>query len=189
MKKIMAVCLVAAMALAVGTANASPTWQTEPVLGTETMDVGDVLVNIGSTWVNIPHYVLDNGTQPIGMTEFNVGQTVDAGSGINVVYGNLYHWSVVYTGPSRTVTWESDYEATSPDNFVMNYLDPVSTLTQADVGWWNYTETWTDLTAGDASLVYSTKFQVINPVPAPGAILLASMGMGLVNWMRQRKAL
>jgi hypothetical protein len=198
MKKIMAVCLVATMVLAVGTVNAGVSWQTTPILGTDSMDDGDVWVNTGlPVWANVPHDVLDGVIgQPVGMTVFQVGQNIHSGSGIYVDLGQTYAWSSVFTNlsdPSRNITWAANY-TDGGDGFVMLYgegVGPSDTvhingLTAADVGNWTYTETWTNVNNLKDSISYSTNFQV---VPAPGAILLASMGMGLVNWMRQRKAL
>jgi len=181
MKKLITICLVVTILLAVSSvAQATLSWQTTPILGTETSYDGDVWVNTGgSPWVNIPHDVLNGGT-PTGMTVFNVGQTVDAGSGIYYAPENeTYHWSVVYTGPSRTVSYEGDYPGDSGEGFVMNYLDPVSTLTAADVGDWTYVETWTH---GSESISDTIDFTVI---PEPATICL--LGLGALSLIRRKR--
>jgi hypothetical protein len=188
MKKLMTICLVVTILLAVSSvAQATLSWQTAPILGTSTyiydnpLGCSDVIVVTDTGLVNIPHDVLGGGT-PTGMTTFTVGQTIDAGSGINVVDGQTYDWSVVYIGPSRTILWGADYFADSGENFVMNYLDPVSTLTTADVGNWNYTETWTDRADLKNPLIYSVGFKV---VPEPATICI--LGLGALTLVRRRK--
>jgi hypothetical protein len=188
MKKLITICLVMTMVLAVSSASANLTslsWQTEPVLGYSTYYDGNVNVVTATGTVVIPYSDYPYGPLSTGasMTVFEVGDTVDAGSGIYYApEGHTFHWSVVYTGPSRTVSYEGDYPGDSGEGFVMNYLDPVSTLTSADVGNWTYTETWT----GSAGLSYTTNFSVI---PAPGAILLGSIGVAFVGWLRRRRTL
>ncbi len=179
------------MILAVSSASANLSWQTTPVLGTSTYYNGNVIVVTNTGTVVIPYD--DPGYPPYttgtSMTVFTVGQTVDAGSGI--YYGpesEIYRWSVVYTGPSRTVSYGADYPGDSGEGFVMNYLDPVSTLTLADVGDWTYTESWLNMGTTGEYISYATNFSVV-PVPAPGAILLGSIGVSLVGWLRRRRTL
>ena len=202
MKKLITICLaVVTMILAIGsTALADLSWQTTPILGTSTyifdntlLGCSDVIVVTGAVPVSIPHYSIAGdplfGIGSPSMTEFTIGQTIDAGSGINVVDGDTYRWSVVYTGPGRTITWEDNYFADSGENFVMNYLDPVSTLTTADLGKWNYTETWTDISmmtgmffAAPPSISYSVDFLVI---PEPATICM--LGFGALSLIRRKK--
>jgi hypothetical protein len=212
MKKIMAVCLVATMVLAVGTANAGVSWQTKPILGTDRSNAtGDLVMITGPTPTTsgggfyydvdgnvvlgptIPHYSIAGdplfGVGSPSMTEFSWTGKVANGSGINLDETKIYDWSAVYTNLG-TGYQDSSTGVVEGESFIMlmGYLWGEGTLSPtllvSDCGLWNYTETWTE--RGGDTLRSSTDFSV---VPAPGAILLASMGMGLVNWMRQRKAL
>lgn len=56
------------------------------------------------------------------------------------------------------------------DNFAMSFGSPVSLLVFSDSGWYD---------------IAIDELQV-SPIPAPGAILLGSMGVGLVGWLRRR---
>jgi hypothetical protein len=144
----------------------------------------------GEPWACIPHDALD-GTQPIGMTAFIVGENIHSGSGIYVDPGHTYSWSSVFndiTSPGRSVTWADSYYAPTVDEggdgFVMLYGEGVSNLQNADVGNWTYVETWTDQ-AGGTPLVSSTNFTV-TPEPATMAFLALGGVAALVRRMRRR---
>jgi hypothetical protein len=193
MKKCMTVCLVVAMALVVGTASAAEGtlgWQTAPILGYNSFDNGNVVVETLTGPIVIP-YDDDDGIVSTGtsMNVFSWAGEVANGSGIYLDPTKIYDWSAVYTNLG-TMYQDSSTGVVEGESFIMlmGYLWGEGTLSPtllvSDCGLWNYTETWTE--RGGDTLRSSTDFSV---VPAPGAILLASMGMGLVNWMRQRKAL
>jgi hypothetical protein len=195
MKKLITICALMTMLLTVSSASAGPSWHTTPILGSDSYYDGDVWINTGATFVAIPGWSpTDPPTtaQPISMTVFTVGQSVHSGSGIYLDPG-LHEWTSVFTGPSRTLSYSGSY--TPGDSFFMIWNSPtgydgysgdglgVANLTAADVGQWKYTETWNSLL-----LSYTVDFTVV-PVPVPGAILLGSIGVGLVGWLKRRRTL
>jgi hypothetical protein len=192
-RSMIAVVVVALMLLAGATAHAyiqTLTWQTEPVLGTSTYWDGNVIVVTNTGPVVIPFDDPPGDvTTGASMSVFTVGQTVDAGSGVYyTVEGTHYNWSVVYTGPSRTVSYSDVYPGDSGEGFVMNYNDPVSTLTYADVGWWKYTETWTNAANQYDYIQYTTDFEVVTPEPATiivWSLLGAGSWLGVRVWRRR----
>ena len=189
-----AVLGVAVMLFAGATAQAALTlsWQTMPVLGTSTYYDGNVVVVTDTGLVIIPaDDPPGDVTTGASMSVFAVGQTVDAGSGVYYsVEGTEYRWTVTYAGPTRTVIDTDLYPGDSGEGFVMNYLDPVSTLTNADVGAWAYTETWVNTGDPTDFISYSAPFTVAGAVPEPSTIivwgLLGVVATGFGAWRRKR---
>ena len=62
---------------------------------------------------------------------------------------------------------------TGPGSFAMSFDSPVSLLVFSDSGWY-------DIAIDDLT---------VSPIPVPGAILLGSIGVGLVGWLRRRRTL
>jgi hypothetical protein len=184
MRKLITVCAVVTMVLASGsTALAALSWQTTPVLGTDSAFDGDVTIDTGlSAWANIPHdAVLPYGGpgQPLGITEFTVGQEIHSGSGVWADAGVSYNFSAVFTDltdSSRSHTYTGTFLS---DGFWMTWNTPagggdglgVSTLTAADVGNWQYTETYTTTASGDSLALSSPIAFTIVPEPATMALL------------------
>lgn len=83
-------------------------------------------------------------------------------------YGDRYNPSV--SGLVDEQSW--DFGAGS-GSFAMSFTSPVSLLVFSDGGWY-------DIAIDDLK---------VRPIPAPGAILLGSIGAGLVGWLRRRMTL
>lgn len=205
-RSMISVMSVAVVLLACAAAQASLSWQTQPILGYSSSATGDVEVVTNAGVVTIPHYSIIGdplfGVGGPGVSTFDIGETVANGSGINVDFGNSYHVVGVYSflgaSPRSLVSDVFDYTATSPDNFVMNYSyisDPapygaIYNFVAADVGDWTYTETWTNNAQGvNESITSTVNFKVI-PEPASVAVwgLLGLVVAGCGLWRRKRAA-
>ncbi len=215
MKKLIAICLAATIILVPGSvaqATLTLSWQTNPIVGyssgvvpcVDTVgnpDGTDVFVQTGpgaTDGLYIPHYsIMEDPFYHVGgygVYLFNIGETVANGSGINVLFGETYHVVGVYDrmgmSPRSFVSDTFDYEATSPENFVMNYSyisDPapygnVYYFTAADIGIWTYTETWTNIADSSDTITGTAHFMVI-PEPTTICLLL----LGAISLFRTKK--
>jgi len=82
-------------------------------------------------------------------------------------YGDRY-------SPSGALVAEQSWNfGTGAGTFNLSFSSPVSLLVFSDSGWY-------DIAIDDLT---------VTPIPAPGAILLGSIGVGLVGWLRRRRTL
>jgi hypothetical protein len=183
------------------------TWQTTPILGTDYLYTGDVIMNTGSIPITIPHYSMVGdplfGVGDPSMTVFGLGQSVATGSGVYTDTGTYDIYGVFrqLTGGTRTTTYHDVYQgdAGNDGGFILEVFSefgalgeapesglPLNAFTEADLGLWSYTETWTNQADRLDTITATNPFEVATPEPGTMLLLGAAL-LGLAACRYSRK--
>ena len=201
MKKIFMICIASALTLFVGTrlANAAPSLEDGPfgdVPGImNTTDTSTVETN---SWITVQYIGSAPGMDEYRLEDFGWTHTfdatdkriydasltimawdVDSDQGeLNNVYVNGYLMGSLEGGSGES--WE---ETTFDLNPILVYSGQLNVWLDIDViegGW---------LTTIDYSSLQVHWDYQSEAIPAPGAVLLGSIGIGFVSWLRRRRTL
>ena len=211
-KKLIIFCIAVGLSLTLATTSfAAPTLDINPAslgignyLGTVADPVGTIPTVFGnvkffgeirmSPDLDLPGLVFDvaNYNQPNPRT---ASLTFD-------FYYNVTDITFKYAGNEDYITVEAwDIDGNLLDSFTGNtygdginpYGAPVGPHTlYAGTGNSIYKLTWKDIQGSDPQLKYdlaSLQDVSLTAIPAPGAILLGSIGVGLVGWLRRKRTL
>lgn len=210
MKKLTMICALVVGILIVGSAQASITVVVDPdayPAGTDISNAfaGVSLSAVGSGWGGVTGpevYAIDSASQPLEPFTASTGRLVFGHS------GDFPHlWM-----DSGTIQLRADFAAGATDvqlDFIGNDDSDFGQLLAYDTGGTlvdsastgqltlNSVETLT--VSGDIAYVVAGGIDTVSSlgldnmqfkyIPAPGALLLGSMGVGLVSWLRRRRTL
>ena len=189
MKRLITICAIVTMILAVsGPAQAGVTvnWATG----------GDQVIKIGNDAFpdldyDIVTLIPDSGT--ILNLEYGTPQIVEINPLTFEAGPSSYGFPVDSFIMTRDITINGTQSLSNPMTVQINYSDTLHVYDGAPIAFGNIIVT--PLGWGDTVLVngggveYSSVSAKFELIPAPGAILLGSIGVGIVGWLRRRRTL